>query len=81
MAEVWTISGNPSLRIRQWADEYVVYHEQSGDTHLFDQSGVAILDYLKTHTADTDAIILHIAAVAGINIDVSQLQELSLIHI
>jgi PqqD family protein of HPr-rel-A system len=76
MSVSWTISGNPLLRCRQWGDEYVVYHEQSGDTHLLDQAGISILNYLTANTADIDAIFAHIAQTAGMEVDVDELEEM-----
>jgi PqqD family protein of HPr-rel-A system len=40
------------LRARQWGDEFVVYNDLSGDTHLIDSAAMDFLLQLQARAAD-----------------------------
>jgi PqqD family protein of HPr-rel-A system len=40
------------LRSRQWGDEFVVYNDLSGDTHLLDSAAMDFLLQLQARAAD-----------------------------
>ena len=42
-ARRWRLVPGQLLRTRQWDDEFVVYNDLSGDTHLIDAAAMAIL--------------------------------------
>ena len=76
MSECWRVDQDTRLHYRQWGEDYVVYHEQSGDTHMFDQSGIEILSFLEKNTATTVEILAYLFDATGIEFEVDQLQEM-----
>lgn len=51
----WRLVPGQRLRARQWGDEFVVYNDMSGDTHLVDAEAMEFLRELQagaTLTAD-----------------------------
>ena len=68
--------GISSMHIKQWAHEYVIYHKQSGDTHLVDDSGFEVLSYLDNREAETDDILNHLISKGYSSINLDQLSEL-----
>jgi PqqD family protein of HPr-rel-A system len=49
---MWKLIEGQSLTWRGWDDEYVVYNDLSGDTHLLGADAMDILLHLKTSPAD-----------------------------
>lgn len=43
----WRVREGQSLRHRQWDDEFVVFNDLSGDCHLLDEGGFAVLGCLQ----------------------------------
>jgi PqqD family protein of HPr-rel-A system len=76
MAQCWSTFQNTSFCLKQWGHEYVVYHKQSGDTHLLDEVGIAVLNYLQKNTADSDTILEYLVKAKHLEVDATQLQEL-----
>jgi PqqD family protein of HPr-rel-A system len=52
VSAVWCIAPGQQLAAWGWDDEFVLYNNLSGDTHLFDGDAVAVLMHLQ-HTAST----------------------------
>lgn len=53
----WRLVPGQLLRARQWGDEFVVYNDLSGDTHLLDAGAMDLLHQLQagaTLAADDD---------------------------
>ena len=46
--------------VRSWNEESVIYHPDSGDTHLIDEAALAILKYLQGRDADTQMLIAEV---------------------
>jgi PqqD family protein of HPr-rel-A system len=53
---MWRLTPGQTLTYRGWNDEYVVYNDLSGDTHLFGTDAMALLQQLRTGPADEDAL-------------------------
>lgn len=53
---MWRLIPGQSLTHRGWDDEYVVYNDLSGDTHLFGADAMQLLLQLQTAPADEDAL-------------------------
>jgi PqqD family protein of HPr-rel-A system len=51
------------LRRRHWQDEYVLYNDLSGDTHLLPDSSVELLLALQQAPASADALTARLRAV------------------
>lgn len=43
----WRLRTGQQVRHRQWDDEFVVFNDLSGDCHLLDEGGFAILGCLR----------------------------------
>lgn len=43
----WRLRHGQTLRHRQWDDEFLVFNDLSGDCHLLDEGGFAILARLQ----------------------------------
>ena len=52
----WRLVSGQALQFRFWDDEFVVYNNLSGDTHLLDSTAVQIL--LKLQQAPSNATAL-----------------------
>jgi PqqD family protein of HPr-rel-A system len=50
-ARRWRLVPGQLLRAHQWDDEFVVYNDLSGDTHLIDAAAMAILLALQAAPA------------------------------
>jgi PqqD family protein of HPr-rel-A system len=53
---MWRLIPGQTLTYRGWDDEYVVYNELSGDTHLFGTDAMELLLQLRAGPADEDAL-------------------------
>jgi PqqD family protein of HPr-rel-A system len=54
---MWRLIPGQTLRFRAWGDEFVLYNDLSGDTHLLGASAVHILQSIQHTTADEDVLI------------------------
>jgi PqqD family protein of HPr-rel-A system len=52
----WQLMSDQALQLRCWDDEFVVYNNLSGDTHLLGSAAAQIL--LKLQQAPSDAMTL-----------------------
>lgn len=52
----WRLASGQALHFRLWDDEFVVYNDLSGDTHLLDSTAMQIL--LKLQQAPSNATAL-----------------------
>ena len=57
------------LHIVSWGTEHAVYHEGSGNTHLLDEFGFAVLQSLQSDNADFDTVVERSADYLNIIID------------
>jgi PqqD family protein of HPr-rel-A system len=57
----WLVS-NSALLLRSWDDEFVVYNESSGDTHLLDGVAGEILQALIAAPAEIEALVTSLGA-------------------
>lgn len=57
MPEVWCIAPGQQLAAWGWDDEFVLYNNLSGDTHLLDGDAYAVLECLQHAPATIDALI------------------------
>jgi PqqD family protein of HPr-rel-A system len=51
-----------SFRWRHWDDEFVLYHEQSGDTHLLNPLAARALEFLNRTPLSADDLAGRLAA-------------------
>jgi PqqD family protein of HPr-rel-A system len=54
---------------RDWDDEVVIYHPESGDTHLLNPAAVEMLQVLEQGPAGTKALSEHIATRFNVPLD------------
>jgi PqqD family protein of HPr-rel-A system len=53
----WRIAPGQQLAARGWNDEFVLYNNLSGDTHLLDGDSMALLANLQTGPASLAALV------------------------
>jgi len=54
---LWCIAPGQLLAARGWNDEFVLYNDLSGDTHLLDGDSMALLVHLQQAPASLDALV------------------------
>lgn len=72
---LWRIAD--ALHFHSWSDEYVVYHELSGDTHLIGKAAAHILMALQHDTADTQTLSRSLAAMMGVRTSADFMLEMN----
>lgn len=70
---LWTVGPHCRLKWRQWDDQILVYHCESGDTHLLNVVAGKALKFLQTCAASADEVTGHVASSLGLEAD-AQLQ-------
>ncbi|WP_078035280.1 HPr-rel-A system PqqD family peptide chaperone [Massilia sp. KIM] len=79
---MWKLIDGQRLSHRGWEDEYVVYNDISGDTHLFGPDAMQLLlrlqaapadedvlaQALDVEAGDRDALVLALEQLAGLNL-------------
>lgn len=55
-SEMWRLRPGQTLQYWHWDDEYVLYNDLSGDTHLLDDAAIEILFALKNAPASYSAL-------------------------
>lgn len=65
----WQAVSLPSLRLRSWDDEFVVYAGLSGDTHLLDRAAGQILQTLCAASAEIDVLTASLGALWDVDPD------------
>jgi len=58
-----------SLHFACWGSEFAVYHEGSGNTHLLDEYGHAVLECLQASELSLSDIVSRTAAALNIEMD------------
>lgn len=53
---MWKLIDGQTLSHRGWDDEFVVYNDLSGDTHLLGADAMALLLHLRASPADEDTL-------------------------
>lgn len=56
MTGVWRITPGQQLAARGWEDEFVLFNNLSGDTHLLDADSMSLLDRLQLAPASIAAL-------------------------
>lgn len=59
---MWRITPGQTLRFRQFDDEFVLYNDLSGDTHLLGDSAMHILSVLQRGPASRAALAASLGA-------------------
>lgn len=59
---MWRITPGQALRFRQFDDEFVLYNDLSGDTHLLGDSAMHLLGELQRGPATRAALMASLAA-------------------
>ena len=62
MSVLWQVVPGQHLAAREWDDEFVLYNNLSGDTHLLDGDSMALLTHLQSAPADIAALVAAFAA-------------------
>lgn len=57
MSVVWCIAPGQQLAAWGWDDEFVLYNNLSGDTHLFGEDSIAVLNRLQQSPASFDTLV------------------------
>lgn len=57
MSELWQVAPGQQLASWGWDDEFVLYNNLSGDTHLLDADSVELLTLLQGAPASIDALV------------------------
>lgn len=58
MPALWRVTPGQQLTHRGWQDEFVIYNNLSGDTHLIDGDALALLTQLRPAPASIAALAL-----------------------
>lgn len=53
---MWRLTPGQTLAHRGWDDEYVLYNDLSGDTHLFGADAMQLLLHLRAGPADEETL-------------------------
>jgi len=69
-SETWCLRPGQTLQYRHWDDEYVLYNDLSGDTHLLGDAAIELLRVLQTGPASRQAL----AAVLEAQFDIDPLE-------
>lgn len=56
MSDLWRVTPGQYLAHRGWQDEFVVYNNLTGDTHLIDGDALALLVQLRLAPATVDTL-------------------------
>jgi PqqD family protein of HPr-rel-A system len=72
----WWVPRDQDLRWRRWDGQHIVYHRQSGDTHLLNELAARILRRLEEGPAEPGELASHAAAVLGIEADGPLLRQI-----
>ena len=62
LAGVWRVTPGQALRFRQFDDEFVLYNDLSGDTHLLGETAMHLLSVLQHGPASPEALRASLAA-------------------
>jgi PqqD family protein of HPr-rel-A system len=65
----WRRVSDTQLIRRAWDDEVVVYHPESGDTHLLNPAAVEMLQVLEQGPASAQALSEHVATRFDVPLD------------
>lgn len=84
---MWCLSAGQKLQRRQWDQEWVLYNDLSGDTHLLGADAVELLLTLHAGPADVDSLLyaLHAASLMAGGSDevitlLGELEQLALVE-
>lgn len=69
-SETWCLRPGQTLQYRHWDDEYVLYNDLSGDTHLLGDAAIELLLVLQAGPASRQAL----AAVLEAQFDIDPLE-------
>lgn len=72
----WSVDGNCDLRWRTWGDECIVYHCQSGDTHLLNTIAAEALKLLQQSPASADELTKLVASSLDLEANKALLQHM-----
>jgi PqqD family protein of HPr-rel-A system len=62
----WELAQGSQLHWKSWDDEFVVFDEGSGDTHLLDPLAAEVLKTLEEAPGDVPSLIARVASRLGI---------------
>jgi PqqD family protein of HPr-rel-A system len=61
MPQIWRALGGPELSLRRWDNDYVVYSELTGQTHLLASFPALVLTLLKEGSSNPPELSARIA--------------------
>jgi len=53
---MWRITPGQELHYREWDDEFILFNNLSGDTHLLGVTAICLLQALQLHGAEDDVL-------------------------
>jgi PqqD family protein of HPr-rel-A system len=62
----WRVPPGTEFRWRSWEDEFLVYHGESGDTHLLNPVAASALRFLEHTAATAEDLAAHVASELGL---------------
>jgi PqqD family protein of HPr-rel-A system len=62
---MWRLTPGQTLRFRQFDDEFVIYNDLSGDTHLLGDDAAHVLSVLQHGPASADTLLDSLATALG----------------
>ena len=65
----WRLAAVSADNIQSWGQESVVYHPQSGDTHLLDVAAAHIIQSLSKNKCDTATLCAGLASQLDVDIN------------
>ncbi|SFB75364.1 HPr-rel-A system PqqD family peptide chaperone [Massilia yuzhufengensis] len=81
---MWKLIDGQTLACRGWDDEYVVYNDLSGDTHLFGADAMQVLLQLRVAPASEETLAAALQAGPGdreaLGVMLAELSALSLVE-
>ncbi len=84
MPSMWKLIDGQTLSCRGWDDEFVVYNDVSGDTHLLGADAMRLLLRLRDAPADEEALAQALQVAAdereGLALTLDELGGLALIE-
>lgn len=77
MSSRYRLAGTAPLHWRRWADEYLLYDPDSGDTHLLDETAWNVLAALERQPADLDTLASDVARALGLGLTRQVLEQVA----
>jgi PqqD family protein of HPr-rel-A system len=74
---MWRVIPGQALQYRVWDDEFVLYNNLSGDTHLLGANAIHVLLAMQHTAADEEALITSLCHSSGAERDEESLDQVA----